>query len=182
MSDINKLILGEDTDELTTVTTFTIDVDAKKAVEYLSGINNKLSKQDIFKTIIKNSKTNYKLVNIKPINFPTQHKQRLKRKYIDMINSVCKKNNINRDEYISSSLIEQYDNIKSFLNNELNGIQKAYIEIGSLNKKINKSIKLFSKTNFLSKQYSKQLETVKQSINKIEVKLESFLKISKENK
>ena len=99
-----------------------------------------------------------------------------------MINSVCKKNNINRDEYISSSLIEQYDNIKSFLNNELNGIQKAYIEIGSLNKKINKSIKLFSKTNFLSKQYSKQLETVKQSINKIEVKLESFLKISKENK
>ena len=182
MSEIDKLILGEETDELTTVTTFTIDVDAKKAVEYLSGINKKISKQDIFKTIIKNSRSNYKLVKIKPINIPTTHKQRLKRKYIDMINSVCKEHNINRDEYISSSLIEQYDNIKSFLNNELSDIQKAYIEIGSLNKKTNKPIELFSKNNFLSKQYIKQLETVKQSITKIENKLESFLKINKESK
>ena len=185
MSEIDKLILGDEKGDLTTVTTFTIDVDAKTALEYLTSINKinkKISKQEIFKTIIKNARTNYNLIDIKPINIPKQHKQRLKRKYIDMINSVCNEHNISRDEYISSVLIKQYDNIKSFLNNELNDIQKAYTEIVSLNKKSNKSLELFSKNNFLSKQYLKQLETVKKSITIIENKLESFLKINKESK
>ena len=180
MSQIDKLLLGEEIDELTTVTTFTIDIDAKKAIEYLSSINKKLSKQDIFKSIIKNSDTNINSVKISPINYPVIHKQRLKKKYIDFINSVCATHSINRDEFISSSLIEQYNNIRSYLKTEINDIRAAHKEIISLNNRIDLSINRINKNKFLKNQYSLKLNKVKESINKIEVKMKSFLDLEKE--
>ncbi len=179
MSKIDKIFLGEETGENTTVATFTIDNDAKKAIEYLS-VRNNFSKQEIFKLIIKNSMTNINLINIKTINNPVTHKVRIKRKYIKTLNDICSKNNINRDEYVSSSLIEQYDNVKSFLNAELGDIKIAHKEIISLNKKINKSIDTINQVKFLKNKFSEKITKVKESVNNIESKIKNFLDLNNE--
>ena len=98
MTDLDKIIMGDDTGDLTVVTTFNIDSEAKKAIEYLSNLETKISKQEIFKSIIKSSSNKFNITGIKPVNNPITHKQRLKRKYIDMLNAACEANNITRDD------------------------------------------------------------------------------------